>query len=84
MADLHIPPRAWEAADAAVDAALETAPDVAPAHLAADAIIVAAPIIVAAELRRLARSDLFAETPRWARAVLLDRAAELDPEGGHG
>jgi hypothetical protein len=77
---VDIPPRAWEAADAVIAA---SPPQLEPAHLTADAITAAAPIVVAAELRRLARSHhgrIGTQAPKWVRDVLLSRATELDPE----
>jgi hypothetical protein len=49
----------------------------------ADAITVAAPLIVAAELRRMADEVEAAETDSmWGRRELRYRADELDPTGG--
>lgn len=87
MSELEIPERAREAACDAYDAALEEdaqSDGLDPwAHAEVAAVRAAAPIIVAAELRRLADQP-------WTLAelddrVLRQRADELDPPGdGHG
>ena len=87
MSDLHIPDVAWRAAGEAVDA-IETEHGVRVKGRGAIAPIVnaAAPHIVAAELRRLARADELRNLcDQWGgmhidevEELLLNRAEDLD------
>jgi hypothetical protein len=76
MSELEIPERAYEAGEAAIRVYV---PNTDALNVVSDAINAAAPIIVAAELRQIARSFTDTGVPRLVKDLLNRRADELDP-----